>query len=54
MVNIILAIFNLIPAFPMDGGRMLFAALWTCYQDRIRAIKVAAAVGQTFAVALIG
>jgi Zn-dependent protease len=54
IVNIVLAMFNLLPVFPMDGGRMFFAGLWACLHDRIRAMKVAAGVGQVFAAAMIG
>jgi Zn-dependent protease len=49
--NIMLVAFNMIPAFPLDGGRML-RALLAMFTDYARATKVAAVIGQGFAVAL--
>lgn len=49
--NLFLAIFNMIPAFPMDGGRVLRAAL-AMWLPRARATRIAAMIGQGFAFAL--
>ncbi len=48
-LNLVLGVFNLLPAFPMDGGRILRAAL-TPSLGALRATRVAGAVGKGFAV----
>jgi CBS domain-containing protein len=52
-VNIVLVVFNLIPAAPLDGGRVLSAILWKRWSDERRAHRAATRVGRWFGTALI-
>lgn len=51
--NLLLAIFNLVPAYPLDGGRVLQALVWRATGDRYRATRSAVVVGRIFAWVMI-
>lgn len=53
IINVLLAVFNLIPAAPLDGGRVLRAGLWWRWRDRTRAAIAAARAGRVFGIVLI-
>lgn len=52
-INLLLAAFNLIPAAPLDGGRILRSGLWRHWGDRLRASVSAARAGRVFGIVLI-
>jgi len=52
-INLILAIFNLVPGFPMDGGRILRSIIWHITKDFYKSTRIAAAGGKIVAFGLI-
>ncbi|MGH9028863.1 MAG: site-2 protease family protein, partial [Acidimicrobiales bacterium] len=52
-INLLLAAFNLIPAAPLDGGRILRSAIWVRFKDRTKATVAAAQVGKVFGLGLV-
>lgn len=52
-INITLGVFNLVPAFPLDGGRLLQSLIWLRTGDRLRSTRIAARIGMGFAYLLI-
>jgi Zn-dependent protease/predicted transcriptional regulator len=53
-LNLMLAMFNLIPGFPLDGGRILRALLWWIGGDENRATRISSRAGQAVALGLFG
>jgi Zn-dependent protease len=53
LINLTVAIFNLVPAFPLDGGRILRAALWYRQRDLRAATEICARIGRGFGTALM-
>lgn len=53
-INLILAVFNLIPGFPLDGGHLLRAILWKVTGSEIKANRIAAISGQVVSYGMIG
>ena len=53
LVNALLGIFNLVPGFPLDGGRVLRSVLWAATGSIIKATNIAAAIGQGVGYTLI-
>ncbi|MHA7885898.1 site-2 protease family protein [Roseicyclus sp.] len=53
-INLVLAVFNLLPAFPLDGGRVLRAWLWHRSGDMLEATRKASGAGAILALGLMG
>jgi Zn-dependent protease len=53
LANGVLALFNLLPAYPMDGGRILRAVVWHATRDRMSATNAASRVGIGFALLFV-
>lgn len=53
-MNVLILIFNIIPAYPLDGGRIARALVWRITDDKLRGTRTAARLGEGFAVLLGG
>jgi Zn-dependent protease/CBS domain-containing protein len=53
LINVVLGVFNLVPAAPLDGGRILRAVLWRRHGDRVEAAVTAARAGRRFGSVLL-
>jgi len=54
LINVVILAFNLLPAFPLDGGRVARALIWGRIGDLSRATAIAASIGRGFGYAMIG
>ncbi len=52
-INLMLGLFNLIPGFPLDGGRVLRAAIWRITGDPLRSTRITAIIGRLLAFGFI-
>ena len=52
-INLALAVFNVMPGFPLDGGRVFRAVVWSVTGDRAKATRLATTSGRTFGLILI-
>lgn len=53
-LNMLIAVFNMAPAFPLDGGRALRAAIWHFKSNLVLATRIASSLGAVFAYLLLG
>ena len=53
ILNLFMLVFNLIPAFPLDGGRLLRSTLSAVLKDSVKATNIAGRIGQAFAVLFV-
>lgn len=54
LVNLFIGLFNLVPAFPLDGGRVFRALVWRITGSEMRAMTIASRIGSAFGTAFIG
>jgi Zn-dependent protease/CBS domain-containing protein len=46
LINFLIGVFNLVPGFPLDGGRVLRSAFWATHRDRLEATRISSKIGE--------
>jgi Zn-dependent protease/CBS domain-containing protein len=54
VINVAIAIFNMVPGFPLDGGRVLRSAIWAANKNQLAATRLASQSGQVVAFIIMG
>jgi Zn-dependent protease/CBS domain-containing protein len=54
VINLLIGAFNLIPGFPLDGGRVLRSAFWATHRDRLKATRMSSRIGEYVGYGIMG
>lgn len=53
-INLLIGVFNLVPGFPLDGGRVLRSAFWATHRSRLEATRISSKVGEYVGYGIMG